>query len=84
MGSYELKEVEFFSDGYCDIVMEEKGVPNRDTRTFHWFINNGYLNFDSGSIYDERTTFSYKIKYFLYPTLTMEDSFGVYEMRKLR
>lgn len=83
VGSYELKEVEFFSDGLCDIVVEDMGIPNRHTMTFKYFLNNCFLNFDTGSIYEERTTFSYKIKYFLYPTLTMEDSFGTYELKKV-
>ncbi len=84
VGFYELKEVEFSSDGYCDIVMEDMGIPNRYTKTLHWFINNGYLSFDSGSTYEERLTFSFKIMTWIFPILTIEDGFGNYEMRKLK
>lgn len=84
VGDYTLCEIEFMSDALCDIVMEDIGVPNRHTRTFYWFLNNGFLNFDSGSIYTDRMSFSFKLNGYIYPVLTMEDGFGIYELRKIR
>lgn len=74
------KQIVFFDSNWCDITYE---VSNRSTErlteTFRYSYNGRYIRFSST---EGTLNFGFKIEDFLYPTLTLRDSYGRYKWCK--
>ena len=79
VGTVELKEIEFFDGHKCDITYSEGRDPDWFTDTYTYTFTSGYIKFNKG-----RSSFSFKVKDFIFPSLWVKDSFGTYEWRKTR
>jgi hypothetical protein len=68
------KQIEFFDGHTCDITYCKGKDPDWFTDTYTYTYTSGYIKFNKG-----RTTYMFKYREFLFPTLTVQDSFGTYE-----
>lgn len=74
------KEIEFFDGHTCDITYCKSDYmydPDWFTDTYTYTYTSGYIKFNKG-----RITYMFKFRNFLFPTLTVQDSFGTYEWYK--
>lgn len=75
----ELKQIKFFDGRKCDITYSDGYYPTWYTETYNYTYASGFIRFDKG-----RSSFTFKVKGFIYPELYVQDSFGNYTWRKVR
>lgn len=75
----EFKQIKFFDNRKCDITYSEGYDPTWYTDTYTYTYSSGFIRFDKG-----RSSFTFKVKGFIYPELYLQDSFGTYTWRKVR
>ena len=75
----ELKSIQFFNNHKCDITYEVPYDPTWWTDTYTYTYTSGYIKFSK-----ERSSFSFKVRGYLFPELYLQDSFGNYTWRRVR
>lgn len=73
VGGVDFKEIKFMSNGKADIIMAQPYDTEWYTETFNYAYYGNTLRFSKG-----RTNFQFTIKDWLFPELTLCDSFGTY------
>ena len=73
------KQIEFFDDHTCDITYSVGNEVDWWTDTYIYAYSSGYIKFSK-----QGRTFSFKVRNFLFPTLTLQDSHGTYEWYKVK
>jgi hypothetical protein len=77
VGGVELKQITFMPDGLADITMAQPQNTDWYTETYSYAYYGNTLRFAKG-----RSNLSFHIVNFLYPELTLRDSFGKYIITK--
>ena len=75
----ELKEIKFFDGHKCDVTYSEGEYSTWYTDTYEYSYSSGFIRFARG-----RSSFTLKVKGFIFPELYLQDSFGNYTWRKVR
>ena len=78
-GSAEIKDIKFFNNYYCDIIMSNGS---------DWYTETWRYNYYGSTIKFTRIggngSYSFKIDGYIYPELYIKDSFGSYTFRKIK
>jgi hypothetical protein len=70
---YEFKQIHFYSDGECDVVLSFPGSNDWRTETWTYYFVRNTFTLDRGDSY---TVFRFTIRKFIYPELYVQDSFS--------
>ena len=75
---YEFKQIHFYSDGECDVVLSFPGSNDWCTETWRYYFARNTFTLERPYEYyhDNETVFRFKIKKYIYPELYVEDSFS--------
>ena len=84
VGVYDIKQMKFISGNKVDVIISRKYDTDRFTYTYSYTYYGDYIKFYSEYAGEDINSFQFKIVNYLYPELTLQDSFGMYVMRKVK
>jgi hypothetical protein len=70
---YEFKQIRFYRDGECDVVLSFPGSNDWRTETWTYYFVRNTFTLDRGDSY---TVFRFTVRKFIYPELYVQDSFS--------
>ena len=79
VSNYELKEIKFFDNSTCDIIMSKVNTVDWYTYTFKYTFYGDNIRFTRNGI-----TFIFHVCGYIFPELYLNDSNGKYTWRKVR
>lgn len=79
VNGYEIKEIKFFDNNTCDMVLAEVNSVDWYSYTFTYSYYGNNIKFTR-----KGSTIIFHIKGYIFPELYLEDSFGRYTWRKVR
>jgi hypothetical protein len=74
------KQIQFFNNHTCDITYSVGRETEWWTDTYTYTYTGSYIRFNNGY----GSSFSFKVRGYLFPELYLEDSFGYYTWRLVR